>query len=430
MARTRVLPPLPRLWPRAFRYRLLAGMLLSLGLAMVLFVARVSLQQRAFLLRQGEDRAHVLAKALAVSNLPELLESDTQGMADILRPVAAYPDLRYAMVLSPDGRVLAHTDHKFVGQYLSDDVSRAFLAGPSQPVTLLRTDRIIDVGTPILAQGQRVGWVRIGLGQEAMATSLRGILRDGALFTALALVLGAIASLLVSRRLSSGLDRLVALARETDPNNPGLPSRRDELSELGRAFDRLTRELEHRVRDLQGRERFLHDLMEHLTVAVLTHRPDGTLEYGNPAALALLGVGLNQLEGRTVQEIVTDLFREDGKPLEAREFPVARVQDDRQPIRGLVLGFRKAAGAPPRWVLVDAFPELDLAGGIHRILVAMVDITERQEAKIRLRQTLAELEDLYQNAPCGYHSLGPDGSILRINDTELRWLGYAREEVV
>lgn len=42
----------------------------------------------------------------------------------------------------------------------------------------------------------------------------------------------------------------------------------------------------------------------------------------------------------------------------------------------------------------------------------------------------AEIADLYENAPCGYHSLDADGIIRRINDTELGWLGLKRDEVV
>lgn len=41
-----------------------------------------------------------------------------------------------------------------------------------------------------------------------------------------------------------------------------------------------------------------------------------------------------------------------------------------------------------------------------------------------------EIEDLYNKAPCGYHSLDADGYYIRINDTELAWLGYERDEVV
>lgn len=54
-----------------------------------------------------------------------------------------------------------------------------------------------------------------------------------------------------------------------------------------------------------------------------------------------------------------------------------------------------------------------------------------REAAMKDRETAAaEITDLYENAPCGYHSLSVDGTILRINDTELRWLGYTKEEVV
>ena len=41
-----------------------------------------------------------------------------------------------------------------------------------------------------------------------------------------------------------------------------------------------------------------------------------------------------------------------------------------------------------------------------------------------------ELRDLYDNAPCGYHSIDAAGLIIRINATELGWLGYARDEVI
>ena len=80
-------------------------------------------------------------------------------------------------------------------------------------------------------------------------------------------------------------------------------------------------------------------------------------------------------------------------------------------------------------------------GGEPCLLGSALDITERKrgEAEIRrlnatleqrVAQRTAELADLYNNAPCGYHSLDADGLIVRMNDTELTWLGYAREEIV
>ena len=52
-----------------------------------------------------------------------------------------------------------------------------------------------------------------------------------------------------------------------------------------------------------------------------------------------------------------------------------------------------------------------------------------EDLEQRVAARAEEALDLYHNAPCGYHSLGPDGVFLQINDTELGWLGYTREEV-
>ncbi|AEI51818.1 PAS domain-containing sensor histidine kinase [Runella slithyformis] len=43
---------------------------------------------------------------------------------------------------------------------------------------------------------------------------------------------------------------------------------------------------------------------------------------------------------------------------------------------------------------------------------------------------LSAIKSLYNNAPCGYHSLNAEGIFTMINDTELKWLGYTRSEVV
>ncbi len=50
--------------------------------------------------------------------------------------------------------------------------------------------------------------------------------------------------------------------------------------------------------------------------------------------------------------------------------------------------------------------------------------------ELALIKSEGELNDLYNNAPCGYHSLDDTGTFIRINDTELNWLGYTRDEVV
>jgi len=43
---------------------------------------------------------------------------------------------------------------------------------------------------------------------------------------------------------------------------------------------------------------------------------------------------------------------------------------------------------------------------------------------------IEDLEDLYENAPCGYLSLDPRGRIFKVNKTLCHWLGYAPEQML
>jgi PAS domain S-box-containing protein len=58
------------------------------------------------------------------------------------------------------------------------------------------------------------------------------------------------------------------------------------------------------------------------------------------------------------------------------------------------------------------------------------DITARKAAEEALVRHTALVRDLYDNAPCGYHSLDPEGRFVQVNRTELAWLGYTREEML
>lgn len=88
------------------------------------------------------------------------------------------------------------------------------------------------------------------------------------------------------------------------------------------------------------------------------------------------------------------------------------------------------ASGSTRYHATEVVPVKDERGRVFKLFGTVQDITERTLAEQELLKKTREIEDLYQNAPCGYHSLDANGRIIQINDTELRWLGYTREEVV
>lgn len=53
-----------------------------------------------------------------------------------------------------------------------------------------------------------------------------------------------------------------------------------------------------------------------------------------------------------------------------------------------------------------------------------------QVKNVKTEDTLREIQYLYDNANCAYHSIDTNGKIVRINQTELNWLQYKREEVI
>jgi PAS domain S-box-containing protein len=86
--------------------------------------------------------------------------------------------------------------------------------------------------------------------------------------------------------------------------------------------------------------------------------------------------------------------------------------------------------APRQWQLldIDLLRQLAVQLGIAMQQAKLLAQT-RSESSDR-RQAEVELEDLYDHAPCGYHSLDRHGKYIRINDTELAMLGYTRAEML
>lgn len=101
-----------------------------------------------------------------------------------------------------------------------------------------------------------------------------------------------------------------------------------------------------------------------------------------------------------------------------------------------------------RWIFDRSSPVFNEKGAVIRTTGIATDITERKQDEQRLveseekyrrlseqleervLQATAEIRDLYENAPAGYHSLDEDGRFTQINQTELNWLGYPRNEVI
>lgn len=89
-----------------------------------------------------------------------------------------------------------------------------------------------------------------------------------------------------------------------------------------------------------------------------------------------------------------------------------------------------AADGELRWLQFVKRALHDADGQLLEVQSVGRDITERKRLEARLAESLNELRDLYEYAPCAYYSLSGDGTILRMNETGLNWLGRPRDAVI
>lgn len=175
-----------------------------------------------------------------------------------------------------------------------------------------------------------------------------------------------------------------------------------------------------------------HALLESLDSAVTTVSLDGILLYVNDSAAKSLGERPEALVGRTLYDL---------SPESLASMQMASVQRVAVIDRGEVFDVQTMPQGGSRWHRMSFQPIHDAEGRVREVLINATDIHElktTQQALIELNLTLeeriaertAQVRDLYDNAPVGYHTLDAWGRFVEVNLTELNWLGYTREDLI
>ena len=228
-------------WPATIRGQLVLGIVLVHFALMSLFVVDLVTKQLRFLRQESREHALSLANELAVNSNTYVIGSDFDGLERLTLSYKHFPNLEYAMILSPDQVVLAHSVPGLQGEKAVDSISGR-LRQEARSQILLQNDHILDVAAPVLQDGNLIGWARVGINQDYIYANGMSIIRNGVLYILVAMVTGLVVALYIGKRLTAGLTRLVAAAESI---RSGDRSRRAELSgsyelvRLGTAFNEM-----------------------------------------------------------------------------------------------------------------------------------------------------------------------------------------------
>lgn len=183
---------------------------------------------------------------------------------------------------------------------------------------------------------------------------------------------------------------------------------------------------------LRESEEKYRGLMEAMDSVVATVDYEGIFLYMNEVAAQMLGGTATDFIGKRMHELFPD-------PVATRQLEgVRQVYRENTGHISESLGF---ARGEPRWFHNSLQPIRDEIGRVTSVIIHSIDIhefkTTQQEVEElnrtledRIKAATQQIKDLYDNAPTGYHSLDSDGKYVIVNQTELKWLGYTRDEMI
>ncbi len=184
----------------------------------------------------------------------------------------------------------------------------------------------------------------------------------------------------------------------------------DLMSHVGTLLGRVI----ERQRAREEIDRFFAYSFDMLAIAGF----DGYLKRANKAFLRTLGFTARELLGMPYEKLV-----------HPDDWPAVLTELQRLATGAATKSFEVrmlCKDGSQRWIEWDAVPL-----PARQVIYAYGrDITAAKQAQEALRKSADELRDLYNNAPCGYHSVDANGTFVQMNDTELEWLGYKRSEVI
>lgn len=423
---TRIITVIKKFWTASIRRQLMLGIALIHAVLMTIFVYDLVERQRDFLHQQSIDQARSLVHSLAASSTSWILANDVIGLEEVLSSQSNYPTLEYAMVISPSGRVLGHTDKNKTGLYLTDKVSKNLLDNARLQI-LVDNNRLVDIAAPVIANDALIGWARVALSQKRISEGLNVVTLNGVMYTIIAIAVGTLFAYFMARGLTAGLDQLLTIADDITHGQRHVRAsidRHDELGQLARDFNQMLDTLNENEFKIWLAQEKLSESEERFNLA-MEGTNDGLWDWDINSNAVYYSPRWKQMLGYSEEEIT-----------ESRDEWACRVHPDDRPyveqhvkdyLEGIIDHYEQTLrmrhrNGEYRWHMERGIAVRSDDGSAYRLVGTSTDITEQKEVE-------RQLFDEKERAMVTLHSIG-DGVITTDEKGKINFMNPVAESVI
>ncbi len=185
---------------------------------------------------------------------------------------------------------------------------------------------------------------------------------------------------------------------------------------------------EEALRDSESKYRRLFETM---VQGIVYQSSDGSITSANPSAEKILGLTLDQMQGKTSMDPDWNAINEDGKPLKGDDHPAMVALRTGRVVENFIMGVANNRTNNYTWISVTATPQFKPGESKpYQVYATFDDITESKIALNKLQESEERFRTLFQGANEGIFLLSEDGNeLLAVNESFARMHGYTLEEM-
>jgi PAS domain S-box-containing protein len=303
--------------------RLILYSTLLITLLMVLVTFFVEKRQSEIIREEAKKRGMAVAKNLAAVSTNAILTYNYIVLEQNAEKVVLEEDIVYVIIHDKEKKVAAYSQHdEKQGTVLTDEVSQGAVMA-SKPLVQSafyeeKKARILDIAIPVYIKESPEKWgtIRIGLSLENMAGQILKTRLNLLLLGLLAIVLGALGSIVFSRRITQPISKLVKRtisAAEGDLEQAIDIRTGDEIEELARNFNQMIQqilidrnELESRLREITSLKAYNDNVLSSMTNGLMTIDLNRNIVTVNAMAEQILGKRREEIKGLSLEEACAD----------------------------------------------------------------------------------------------------------------------------